>query len=117
MTRVLGSITWGASWDTVVASVLWWRARRPDACGARHLAQCRIRGGGLGRTVPIVELPVRRPSDVNRHRYAPSDDLFEFVRSVSLDVIDIREEPFSVAARRWLAAAGDHPVVMYTTQN
>src|SRR6202043_4225790 len=34
------------------------------------------------------------------------------------NILDVHEEPFSVAARQWLAAApADLPVVMYTAQN
>ena len=40
------------------------------------------------------------------------------IGEVRPDVVDIHEEPFSVAARQWLGALGDTaPVVMYTAQN
>src|SRR5215213_6968759 len=66
----------------------------------------------------VVELPVRRAGDVNRHRYSDPAVLARLVREVRPDVLDIHEEPFSVAARQWLAAApNDLPVVMYTAQN
>jgi glycosyltransferase involved in cell wall biosynthesis len=68
--------------------------------------------------LPIVELPVRRPGDVNRHSYANTDVLARLVREHAPDVIDVHEEPFSVAARQWLAASPPEvPVVMYTAQN
>jgi glycosyltransferase involved in cell wall biosynthesis len=68
--------------------------------------------------VSIVELPVRRPGDVNRHGYTDSTVLARLVRDLTPDVLDIHEEPFSVAARQWVAAAPpDLPVVMYTAQN
>lgn len=66
---------------------------------------------------PVFELRVRRSGDVNRHRYRNTAALRALVRLVEPDVIDIHEEPFSVAARQWLAAAGDVPVVMYSAQN
>jgi glycosyltransferase involved in cell wall biosynthesis len=67
---------------------------------------------------PIIELPVRRPGDVNRHAYAESRALASVVHEVGPDVLDVHEEPFSVAARQWLAAAQpDLPVVMYAAQN
>ncbi len=64
----------------------------------------------------VVELDVTRVGDVNRHAYrAPLDDV---VRSLAPDVLDVHEEPVSLAARQWLAAApADLPVVMYTAQN
>jgi glycosyltransferase involved in cell wall biosynthesis len=67
---------------------------------------------------PIVELPVRRTSDVNRHSYADTDAVARLVREHAPDVIDVHEEPFSVSARQWLTASPpDLPVVMYTAQN
>lgn len=69
-------------------------------------------------TVPIFELPVTREGDRNRHAYRSRDDLRRLLAAVRPDVLDIHEEPFSVAARQWLAAASpDLPVVMYTAQN
>ena len=53
----------------------------------------------------ILELPVNRAGDVNRHAYADHRALARLVRDVAPDVLDIHEEPFSVAARQWLAAA------------
>jgi glycosyltransferase involved in cell wall biosynthesis len=68
--------------------------------------------------LPIVELSVRRPGDVNRHSYANTDAVARVVREHKPDVIDVHEEPFSVAARQWLTASPpDLPVVMYTAQN
>jgi glycosyltransferase involved in cell wall biosynthesis len=66
----------------------------------------------------VVELPVSRPGDVNRHRYADSRRLARLIREVRPDVLDVHEEPFSLAGRQWLAAAPPGlPVVMYTAQN
>ncbi|MBA2461062.1 MAG: glycosyltransferase family 4 protein [Actinobacteria bacterium] len=68
--------------------------------------------------VPIVELAVTREVDVNRHAYEQSSRLATVIRNISPDVLDIHEEPFSVAARQWLAAApAGLPIVMYTAQN
>jgi glycosyltransferase involved in cell wall biosynthesis len=64
-----------------------------------------------------VELPVRRSGDVNRHAYADSRQLSEVIETHRPDVVDIHEEPVSLAARQWLKAAGDLPVTMYTAQN
>ena len=66
----------------------------------------------------IVELPVRRPGDVNRHVCGDADALRQLIAEVDPDVLDIHEEPVSLAARRWLAAApAGLPVVMYSAQN
>jgi len=65
----------------------------------------------------VHELSVTRSGDVNRHRYTRSSDLESLVRRTAPDVVDIHEEPFSLAARQWLSVVGDRPVVMYTAQN
>lgn len=66
----------------------------------------------------IVELDVKRPGDVNRHRYSDSHAIENLLADVRPDVLDIHEEPFSAAARQWLRAAPPElPVVMYTAQN
>jgi glycosyltransferase involved in cell wall biosynthesis len=65
-----------------------------------------------------LELPVNRPGDVNPHRYTSHTAIQRVFREVRPDVLDLHEEPFSVAARQWLRAApSDLPVVMYTAQN
>lgn len=67
---------------------------------------------------PIVELPVERPGDVNRHRYTDIRQLQEVLGHVSPDVLDVHEEPVGLVTRQWLSAApSDLPVVMYTAQN
>jgi glycosyltransferase involved in cell wall biosynthesis len=67
---------------------------------------------------PVVELPVERSGDVNRHRYSDSARLAALIREVNPHVLDIHEEPFSAVARQWLTVAPDRlPVVMYTAQN
>ena len=64
----------------------------------------------------IVELPVRRAGDVNRHRYAGA--LAEVLESTQPDLLDVHEEPVSIAARQWLRTApATLPIVMYTAQN
>ena len=71
-----------------------------------------------GEDFPIVELPIRRPGDVNRHAYADQDALARILHHVAPSILDIYEEPFSLSARQWLQAARpDLPVAMYTAQN
>jgi glycosyltransferase involved in cell wall biosynthesis len=66
----------------------------------------------------VVELPVRRAGDVNRHAYHDGRSLLKLLADVRPDVLDIHEEPVSMAAREWLAAAPpDLPIVMYSAQN
>jgi len=66
----------------------------------------------------VVELPVRRSGDVNRHAYADVTQIAGLLEQVAPDVLDLHEEPFSVAAQQWLRAADAKvPVVMYTAQN
>jgi glycosyltransferase involved in cell wall biosynthesis len=66
----------------------------------------------------VVELPVRRAGDVNRHSYVDGDAVRRLIEEIRPDVVDIHEEPFSVVARQCLAAVrGDVPVVMYAAQN
>lgn len=67
--------------------------------------------------VPHVELAARRLGDVNRHAYLDQGALSALVQRLKPDVVDIHEEPVSVAARQWSRAAGDVPTVMYTAQN
>ena len=65
-----------------------------------------------------IRLPVSREGDVNRHSYAARKDLRRLIGDIRPDVLDIQEEPFSVASRQWLAAAPvGLPIVMYTAQN
>ena len=64
---------------------------------------------------PVVELDNIRAGDVNRHRWAT--DLRQVLDDVRPDVLDVHEEPFSLAMRQWLAVAGQVPVVGYTAQN
>lgn len=72
----------------------------------------------LSKEVSIMELPTTRQGDVNRHAYEDAATLEHLINEVKPDVLDLHEEPFSVAARQWLAAAPPElPVVMYTAQN
>jgi glycosyltransferase involved in cell wall biosynthesis len=67
---------------------------------------------------PIVELPVSRAGDVNRHAYGNLEKLRRLLGELRPDVLDLHEEPFSIAARQWLTAAPTElPIVMYTAQN
>jgi glycosyltransferase involved in cell wall biosynthesis len=69
-------------------------------------------------TFPIVELPVARPGDVNGHAYSDGGKVRRLIRELTPDILDLHEEPFSVATRQWLAAAPPElPVVIYTAQN
>lgn len=65
---------------------------------------------------PVIELDVRRGGDVNRHSFR--QPLESLIRSLQPDLLDVHEEPVSVAARQWLRAAPTNlPIVMYTAQN
>lgn len=66
----------------------------------------------------IVELRVDRAGDVNRHAYRDGRAVRRLIEESQPDVVDIHEEPFSIAARQWLRALRrDMPVAMYTAQN
>jgi glycosyltransferase involved in cell wall biosynthesis len=67
--------------------------------------------------VATRRLSIRRTGDVNRHAYADLADLARVLADVRPDLLDLHEEPVSLAARQWLRVAGDLPVVMYTAQN
>src|SRR5579872_5890259 len=63
----------------------------------------------------MVELSVRRAGDINRHLYADPHALRRLLDETRPDLLDIHEEPFSLAARQWLAAAPRTlSAVMYT---
>lgn len=63
----------------------------------------------------VIELDVVRPGNVNQHRW--KGDLVGLVTRLAPDVLDVHEEPVSLAAAQWTAAAGGRPVVMYSAQN
>jgi glycosyltransferase involved in cell wall biosynthesis len=89
---------------TLVVAATW-----PDPGGETELSQ---------ESFPIVELPVTRVGNVNRHSYDRAGQLEHLIRELRPEVLDLHEEPFSIAARQWLAAAPrELPVVMYTAQN
>jgi len=68
-------------------------------------------------TFRVIELPVRRAGDVNRHAHVEDGALRRLIAEIRPDVLDVHEEPFSVVARQWLRAAPNLPVLMYTGQN
>jgi glycosyltransferase involved in cell wall biosynthesis len=66
----------------------------------------------------VLELPVDRAGDVNRHRYKNPAGLNRLFSDIDPDVLDIHEEPFSVATSQLLMAAPTGlPTVLYTAQN
>lgn len=66
----------------------------------------------------VVELPVRRPGDMNRHAYLDGGAIQRLIDDVKPEVLDIHAEPFSAVGRQsLLRAPASLPVVMYTAQN
>lgn len=66
----------------------------------------------------IVELPVRRAGDVNRHVYDDPRALAALIERWKPDVLDLHEEPFSEVAHQVLRRLYSHErVVGYTAQN
>jgi glycosyltransferase involved in cell wall biosynthesis len=66
----------------------------------------------------IREMRVTRPGDVNRHAYESVGALRRLVADTRPDVVDLHEEPFSVAVHQWLdAVPRSLPVALYTAQN
>jgi glycosyltransferase involved in cell wall biosynthesis len=81
----------------------------PGAGNERHLSSDPFR---------IIEVPAGRGGDVNRHAYRDAGALRRIIDEIRPDVLDIHEEPVSIAARQWCSAASpDLPIVMYTAQN
>lgn len=69
-------------------------------------------------TFEIIELEVKRPGNVNRHKYKRESELSVAITRARPDLLDIHEEPFSSAIRQCLhAAPANLPVVMYSAQN
>ena len=64
----------------------------------------------------MVELPVGRAGDVNRHSYDRLD-VQRVLEDVRPDLLDLHEEPFALPTRQWLEAASGLPAVGYTAQN
>src|SRR4051794_16734734 len=54
----------------------------------------------LVEVFPIAELSLRRAGNVNAHVYADRRGLRRLINDVHPDVLDIHEEPFSLAARQ-----------------
>ncbi len=66
----------------------------------------------------VVELPVQRPGDVNRHRHAGDADVRRVFDRVRPDLLDLHAEPFSAVTRQWLRLAPTElSAVSYTAQN
>jgi len=66
----------------------------------------------------VLQLPVRRGGDVNRHRYEDAGAIAELVDQLRPDVVDAHEEPFSSVLHQVLRVLpGTVPVVGYTAQN
>jgi glycosyltransferase involved in cell wall biosynthesis len=68
--------------------------------------------------ISIVEVPVHRPGDVNRHRPGDPAAVGRLVADWRPDVIDVHEEPVSSCLRSlWRHLPDAVPVVAYTAQN
>src|SRR4051794_2256098 len=66
----------------------------------------------------VVELPVVRAGDVNRHRYVDRAALRQALLAANPDVVDLHEEPYSAVSHQVLSVLPrDKPVVMYSAQN
>ena len=66
----------------------------------------------------VIELPVKRAGDVNRHAYSDARAPARLLGELKPDIVDIHEEPFSVAARQWVEATPARtPIVFYSAQN
>jgi glycosyltransferase involved in cell wall biosynthesis len=81
----------------------------PESAGANRISEDAFQ---------VVELPVVREGDVNRHAYREPEAIRRVVEEVRPDIVDLHEEPFSLAVHQWLRAVPpDLPVVIYTAQN
>ena len=70
------------------------------------------------QSLQVIELPVLRSGDINRHRYANEAALRQVLDRVRPDLVDLHEEPFAVVTRQWLGVVPARlPVVSYTAQN
>lgn len=66
----------------------------------------------------VVELPVRRAGDVNRHVFGNADALADLIGRRRPDVVDLHEEPFSDVTHQVLRRLDrSQRVVGYTAQN
>src|SRR5262249_55545434 len=50
----------------------------------------------------VVELSIKNHGDINRHAYRDLSALRQVIHDVKPAILDIHEEPFSVASRQWL---------------
>jgi glycosyltransferase involved in cell wall biosynthesis len=66
----------------------------------------------------VVQLPVRRPGDVNRHRFVDPSAITDLVTRLRPEVVDLHEEPFSRVVHQVLKTLpADQAVVAYAAQN
>ncbi|MCW2496014.1 glycosyltransferase family 4 protein [Jatrophihabitans sp.] len=66
----------------------------------------------------VIELPVHRAGDVNRHRFVDPAAVLATVTAARPDVVDLHEEPVSAVTRQLLPLFGPtQAVVGYTAQN
>jgi glycosyltransferase involved in cell wall biosynthesis len=66
----------------------------------------------------VVQLPVARAGDVNRHRYLDPQAVVEVIDRTSPDVVDLHEETFSRVVDQILRRLdGRYPAVAYAAQN
>jgi glycosyltransferase involved in cell wall biosynthesis len=66
----------------------------------------------------VVQVPVRRPGDVNRHRLADPAAIGALVARLRPDVVDLHEEPFSSVVHQLLGVLpAGQTVVSYAAQN
>jgi glycosyltransferase involved in cell wall biosynthesis len=64
----------------------------------------------------VVQLPVRRPGDVNRHTYEPA--ALQSLLDRPWDLVDVHAEPFSAVVHQVLRQVPEGmPLVTYTAQN
>ena len=67
---------------------------------------------------PIVELPVARPGDVNRHRFASAEAVAQVVRQADPELVDLHEEAVSAVTHQVLhALPPSRRLVVYASQN
>ncbi|MDQ4039115.1 MAG: glycosyltransferase [Actinomycetota bacterium] len=68
--------------------------------------------------IEVIEVEVSRAGDVNRHRHQETAKLAALLRHLKPDILDVHEEPVSVAMHQLLSIApAGVPVVGYTAQN
>ena len=66
----------------------------------------------------ILELPVKRSGNVNRHTYIDQTAITQAVNEYRPDLVDIHEEPVSAVTRQIVRAIPRHlPLALYSAQN